>query len=108
MAFLVNLSIYWIIGSTSALTYNMVGYFKFSLIIGIGAFLFDDPVTYQQILSIITVMAGNLSLIKFFQNWLIYYFLKGLILYSYFKIQESKVPETKPTDDAEKGLVTNK
>lgn len=67
----------------------MAGYFKFSLIIAIGAFLFDDPISFQQILSIISVMGG-------------------LILYSYFKIQETKKAEIKPANDAEKGEVEAK
>ena len=37
----------------------MSGYLKFTLIIAIGAFLFDDPLNYQQVFSIIIVMAGN-------------------------------------------------
>jgi hypothetical protein len=39
----------------------MVGYLKFSLIIGLGVFLFDDPINSQQLLSITAVMAGLYS-----------------------------------------------
>jgi solute carrier family 35 protein E3 len=60
LAFLVNLSIYWIIGTTSALTYNMVGYLKFNLIVGFGIFLFNDPIKFQQVLAILMLLIGFL------------------------------------------------
>ena len=63
MAFLVNVSIYWIIGTTSALTYNMVGNVKLSLIIAVGYILFKDPIKYQQILAITLVNIGIISFI---------------------------------------------
>lgn len=59
MAFLVNVSIYWIIGTTSALTYNMVGNVKFSLIIAVGYLVFKDPIKYEQAFAITLVMFGK-------------------------------------------------
>lgn len=71
MAFLVNLSIYMVIGSTSALTYNMVGYFKFILIIAVGIFMYKDPLEVQQFLSFVIIMLG-------------------LVSYSYFRLKENE------------------
>lgn len=71
LAFLVNLSIYWIIGTTSALTYNMVGHLKFNLVIGFGIFLFNDPIKFQQVLAILMLLVG-------------------LVAYSYFRIKETE------------------
>ena len=71
LAFLVNLSIYFIIGTTSALTYNMVGHLKFNLVIGFGIFLFNDPIKFQQILAILMLLVG-------------------LVAYSYFRIKETE------------------
>lgn len=88
----------------------MSGYLKFTLIIAIGAFLFDDPLNYQQVISIIIVMAGNV-LDNCKKNNLIFLFFsitQGLILYSYLKINENKANETKPIEDAEKALTTSK
>lgn len=71
MAFLVNLSIYMVIGSTSVLTYNMVGYFKFILIIATGILMYRDPLEVQQFLSFVIIMLG-------------------LIFYSYFRLKETE------------------
>ncbi|KAG8232491.1 hypothetical protein J437_LFUL011260 [Ladona fulva] len=58
IAFFVNLSIYWIIGNTSPLTYNMVGHLKFCLTL-LGAFLlFEDPLHFNQIIGITLTVAG--------------------------------------------------
>ncbi|KAG7278583.1 hypothetical protein CRUP_013325, partial [Coryphaenoides rupestris] len=48
VAFLVNLSIYWIIGNTSAVTYNMFGHFKFCITLIGGYLLFQDPLSINQ------------------------------------------------------------
>jgi solute carrier family 35 protein E3 len=66
MAFFVNVSIYWIIGTTSALTYNMVGNVKFSLIIAVGYILFKDPIKYEQAFAITLVMLGKFKKISLF------------------------------------------
>lgn len=71
MAFLVNLSIYMVIGSTSVLTYNMVGYFKFILIIAFGILMYKDPLEIEQFFSFIIITLG-------------------LVFYSYFRIKETE------------------
>ncbi|XP_054720284.1 solute carrier family 35 member E3-like [Uloborus diversus] len=43
IAFLVNLSIYWIIGNTSAVTYNVIGQTKFCLTLLGGYLIFLEP-----------------------------------------------------------------
>ncbi|CAN9508507.1 unnamed protein product [Ophioblennius macclurei] len=65
VAFLVNLSIYWIIGNTSAVTYNMFGHFKFCITLIGGYLLFHDPLTLNQALGILCTLAGILSYTHF-------------------------------------------
>ncbi|KAI0239852.1 Solute carrier family 35 member E3 [Lamellibrachia satsuma] len=76
VAFLVNLSIFWIIGNTSPLTYNMVGHLKFGLVLLGGFFIFHDPLNQLQMVGICTT-------------------LSGVILYSVFKMQEKNQVSTK-------------
>ncbi|XP_077982044.1 solute carrier family 35 member E3-like isoform X2 [Glandiceps talaboti] len=71
IAFSVNLSIYWIIGNTSAVTYNMVGHFKVCLTLMGGYFLFDDPLRVNQLFGIGMT-------------------LTGIILYTHFKMEEQE------------------
>ncbi|CAL8324469.1 unnamed protein product [Lota lota] len=61
VAFLVNLSIYWIIGNTSAVTYNMFGHFKFCITLIGGYLLFQDPLSFNQVLGMLCTLAGILS-----------------------------------------------
>lgn len=65
IAFLVNLSIYWIIGNTSAVTYNMFGHFKFCITLVGGYLLFHDPLSLNQALGILCTLAGILSYTHF-------------------------------------------
>ncbi|XP_068162740.1 solute carrier family 35 member E3 [Antennarius striatus] len=65
MAFLVNLSIYWIIGNTSPVTYNMFGHFKFCITLTGGYLLFHDPLSLNQALGIVCTLAGILSYTHF-------------------------------------------
>lgn len=65
VAFLVNLSIYWIIGNTSAVTYNMFGHFKFCITLVGGYVLFHDPLSFNQALGILCTLAGILSYTHF-------------------------------------------
>lgn len=69
VAFLVNLSIFWIIGKTSPLTYNMVGHCKFCVTLIGGFILFRDPISTNQLLGILST-------------------LTGIALYTYFKMRE--------------------
>nr|CAD7460686.1 unnamed protein product [Timema tahoe] len=57
-AFFVNLSIYWIIGNTSPLTYNMVGHMKFCLTVLGGVLLFHDPFHVNQVVGIVCTIVG--------------------------------------------------
>lgn len=61
MAFGVNLSIYWIIGNTSALTYNMAGHVKFCLLIAAGFILFNEPMSMNQLLGFVLTLVGVIS-----------------------------------------------
>ncbi|KAF3859682.1 hypothetical protein F7725_022081 [Dissostichus mawsoni] len=65
VAFLVNLSIYWIIGNTSAVTYNMFGHFKFCITLVGGYLIFHDPISINQALGILCTLAGILSYTHF-------------------------------------------
>ncbi|XP_076159324.1 solute carrier family 35 member E3 [Alosa pseudoharengus] len=65
IAFLVNLSIYWIIGNTSAVTYNMFGHFKFCITLLGGYVLFQDPLSLNQGLGIACTLVGILSYTHF-------------------------------------------
>ncbi|XP_013411667.1 solute carrier family 35 member E3 [Lingula anatina] len=73
VAFLVNLTIFWIIGNTSAVTYNMVGHLKFVLVLLGGFLLFRDPLAINQIAGILLVVAG-------------------VVTYTHFKLKEQKKP----------------
>ncbi|XP_010880999.1 solute carrier family 35 member E3 [Esox lucius] len=65
IAFLVNLSIYWIIGNTSAVTYNMFGHFKFCITLIGGYVLFQDPLSLNQGVGILCTLTGILSYTHF-------------------------------------------
>ncbi|XP_067110712.1 solute carrier family 35 member E3 isoform X2 [Osmerus mordax] len=65
VAFLVNLSIYWIIGNTSAVTYNMFGHFKFCITLLGGYVLFQDPLSLHQGLGIGCTLTGILAYTHF-------------------------------------------
>ncbi|XP_067009398.2 solute carrier family 35 member E3 isoform X2 [Anabrus simplex] len=58
VAFFVNISIYWIIGNTSPLTYNMVGHLKFCLTVLGGVLLFEDPLHVNQGVGILLTVIG--------------------------------------------------
>ncbi|GAB6031837.1 hypothetical protein CHUAL_010238 [Chamberlinius hualienensis] len=72
VAFSVNLSIYWIIGTTSTVTYNMVGHLKFCLTLAGGYLLFQDQLNQNQLLGIFTTVFG-------------------VVAYTHFKLKESQV-----------------
>ncbi|XP_044534199.1 solute carrier family 35 member E3 isoform X2 [Gracilinanus agilis] len=65
IAFLVNLSIYWIIGNTSPVTYNMFGHFKFCITLFGGYVLFKDPLSVNQGLGILCTLFGILAYTHF-------------------------------------------
>jgi solute carrier family 35, member E3 len=65
VAFLVNLSIYWVIGNTSALTYNMIGHLKFSMIVLGGLVIFQEPISLKQFLGMMLSLSGFIFYTKF-------------------------------------------
>jgi solute carrier family 35 protein E3 len=70
LAFCVNLSIFLVIGKTSAVTYNVVGYFKLALVV-LGGFLIFQ---YEIVLSNLLGIALTLT---------------GVVLYTHVKLQET-------------------
>ncbi|XP_028388986.1 solute carrier family 35 member E3 isoform X2 [Phyllostomus discolor] len=64
-AFMVNLSIYWIIGNTSPVTYNMFGHFKFCITLFGGYVLFKDPLSVNQGLGMLCTLFGILAYTHF-------------------------------------------
>ncbi|XP_038612249.1 solute carrier family 35 member E3 [Tachyglossus aculeatus] len=76
VAFMVNLSIYWIIGNTSPVTYNMFGHFKFCITLCGGYLLFKDPLSINQGLGILCT-------------------LFGIMAYTYFKLSEQEGNKSK-------------
>lgn len=62
---MVNLSIYWIIGNTSPVTYNMFGHFKFCITLCGGYVLFKDPLSFNQGLGILCTLFGILAYTHF-------------------------------------------
>ncbi|CAG5126141.1 unnamed protein product, partial [Candidula unifasciata] len=56
VAFTVNLSIFWIIGNTSPVTYNMIGHLKFCMTLLGGYLLFQDPIQSLQLIGIVTTI----------------------------------------------------
>ncbi|XP_054436051.1 solute carrier family 35 member E3 isoform X1 [Pteronotus mesoamericanus] len=65
IAFMVNLSIYWIIGNTSPVTYNMFGHFKFCITLFGGYVLFKDPLSVNQGLGMLCTLFGILAYTHF-------------------------------------------
>ncbi|XP_049638727.1 solute carrier family 35 member E3 [Suncus etruscus] len=65
IAFMVNLSIYWIIGNTSPVTYNMFGHFKFCITLLGGYVLFKDPLSINQGLGMLCTLCGILAYTHF-------------------------------------------
>ncbi|CAF5216010.1 unnamed protein product, partial [Rotaria magnacalcarata] len=61
VAFAVNLSVYWVIKNTSALTYNMIGHMKtVSILVG-GFLIFKDNLNFKQLLGILLTLSGLFS-----------------------------------------------
>ncbi|KAK3609270.1 hypothetical protein CHS0354_001870 [Potamilus streckersoni] len=81
VAFSVNLSIYWIIGNTSPVTYNVVGHLKFCLVLVGGFMLFQEKLNALQALGIAVT-------------------LTGVIAYTHFKMQDNK-PHSLPVTNQE-------
>lgn len=57
-ALMVVLSGFLVIGSTSALTYNIIGHTKSVLVLAGGTLMFGDKMTYQKLLGVGIALAG--------------------------------------------------
>ncbi|KAK9831047.1 hypothetical protein WJX74_001133 [Apatococcus lobatus] len=57
-ALIVVLSGFLVIGSTSALTYNIIGHTKTVLVLAGGSLMFGDKLTYQKVLGVSVALAG--------------------------------------------------
>lgn len=60
-AFLVNFTIYWIIGNTSPITYNFFGHFKFCATMIGGVLIFNDVLQTNQYIGIFLTLIGVFS-----------------------------------------------
>ena len=58
LAFLVNLSIFLVIGKTSPVTYNVLGHGKLCVILASGYVLFREPFNFRNILGVLLTVAG--------------------------------------------------
>lgn len=58
LAFLVNLSIFLVIGKTSPVTYNVLGHFKLSVIMTLGFVFFAAPIDPKNLMGIFVTLAG--------------------------------------------------
>ena len=58
LAFLVNLSIFLVIGKTSPVTYNVLGHFKLTVILSLGFIVFGALVDYKNITGILVTLSG--------------------------------------------------
>lgn len=76
LTYLVNLTSYWLIGKTSPLTYSMVGYYKFCLILLCGSLVFEETLSINQAMGITLTLAGT-------------------ILYSHVKMRDTQAVQNK-------------
>lgn len=58
LAFLVNLSIFLVIGKTSPVTYNVLGHFKLCVILSLGFLYFGNPIDYRNLTGIAVTLSG--------------------------------------------------
>ena len=58
IAFAVNISIYWIIGNTSAMTYNMTGHTKFCITTAAGYVVFGEEMSFNQVIGFLLTLGG--------------------------------------------------
>lgn len=58
LAFLVNISIYLVIGRTSPVTYNVLGHFKLCVIMGLGFLFFAEELHYKNGTGILLTLMG--------------------------------------------------
>merc|ERR1719453_2212610 len=58
LAFLVNLSIYLVIGTTSPVSYNVLGHGKLCIILASGFLLFGDTFSFKIFIGVVTTFGG--------------------------------------------------
>lgn len=58
LAFLVNLSIFLVIGATSPITYNVLGHFKLTVILLMGFLVFGAVLDIRNIVGIVVTVGG--------------------------------------------------
>ncbi|CUF15972.1 transmembrane protein, putative [Bodo saltans] len=58
LAFLVNISIFLVIGKTSPVTYNVLGHFKLTIILTLGFVVFNAHVDYRNIAGVLVTLSG--------------------------------------------------
>lgn len=58
LAFLVNLSIFLVIGKTSPVTYNVLGHFKLTVILTLGFVAFGAPIDSRNLTGILVTLSG--------------------------------------------------
>jgi len=58
LAFLVNLSIFLVIGKTSPVTYNVLGHFKLTVILTLGFVAFGATVDWRNITGVLLTLSG--------------------------------------------------
>ncbi len=79
---------------------------KFVVTIIVGSILFKEPMGIKQVLSIISIITGwfliNYLFKNVYLNRQIFFFSKGLFLYSCFKVQENNLD--KNSDNAKQNV----
>ncbi|KAJ5072450.1 solute carrier family 35 member e3 [Anaeramoeba ignava] len=85
LSFFVNISIYLLIGKTSALTYNIFGHTKSVCILIAHFVVFKSPLSWKQIFGILLTLAG-------------------VFKYTQLKLQKENKPNT-PLPTVDKGTL---
>jgi len=85
LAFFVNLSIFLVIGRTSAVTYNVVGHFKLCVVIFSGFVVFGNEVKFWNMVGLVITVFS-------------------VVLYTHIKLQAQNAPKP-PTEPAKVPLV---
>jgi len=77
LAFFVNLSIFLVIGRTSAVTYNVVGHFKLCVVIFSGFVVFGNEVKFWNMVGLVITICS-------------------VVLYTHIKLQAQNAPKPAP------------
>lgn len=68
LAFMVNLSIFLVIGKTSPVAYNVLGHFKLCVILLSGFLLFGEDTNSKKVMGTLMTLAGVITYTHFQQN----------------------------------------